>query len=280
MFDTKNIQENIHELFFIVAPRILLAIFLLILGSWLIKLFMRYVHSRFERRNVELSLRLFLSRIIKIVLYIMLILSIAGNLGIQTTSFLAVLGGAGLAIGLALQGSLSNFAGGVLILLFKPFRVGDYISSTSDASGTVENIDLLYTTLRTAEGTLVFAPNGPLANSVITNYSNLVERRAEYSINLALDSDTTKIRELILDLLHQDKRVLKKPAPEVLVNGLSNGAINLVVRYWSPKSSYWDAYHDLYEKVKMLFKDQQLVIPQYTIQALSPDDAGSNQSVR
>lgn len=275
MFDTKNIQENIHELFFIVAPRILLAFFLLLLGSWLIKLFMRYVHSRFEKRNVELSLRLFLSRIIKIVLYTVLILSVAGNLGIQTTSFLAVLGGAGLAIGLALQGSLSNFAGGVLVLLFKPFRVGDYISSTSDADGTVENIDLLYTTLRTAEGTLVFAPNGPLANSVITNYSNLVERRVEYSIDLSFESDTTQARKLILDLLHQDQRVLKKPAPEVLVNGIGNGAVRLVVRYWSPKSSYWAAYHDLYEKIKMLFKDHQLIIPQYTVQALPPDESES-----
>src|SRR5690606_37483801 len=127
MFDTKNIQENIHELFFIVAPRILLAFFLLLLGSWLIKLFMRYVHSRFEKRNVELSLRLFLSRIIKIVLYTVLILSVAGNLGIQTTSFLAVLGGAGLAIGLALQGSLSNFAGGVLGLVLSSVMLDDCI---------------------------------------------------------------------------------------------------------------------------------------------------------
>lgn len=278
MFDPKNIQETFHELFFIIAPRVLLAFVLLILGSWLIKLFMRYIHSRFEKRDVEPSLRLFLSRIIKIGLYIVLILSIAGNLGIQTTSFLAVLGGAGLAIGLALQGSLSNFAGGVLILLFKPFRIGDYISSTSEASGTVENIDLLYTTLRTAEGTLVFAPNGPLANSVITNYSNLVERRVEYSIDLSYDSDTRQIRDVILDLLRNDQRVLTKPAPEVLVNGISNGAVKLVIRYWSPKGNYWNAYHDIFEKIKTALKDNQVTIPQYTIQALPLDDSNLNGS--
>lgn len=278
MFDSKSIQEHIHELFFIIAPRILVALVLLILGSWLIKLFMRYIHSRFERRAVDVSLRLFLSRIIKITLYIVLVLAIAGNLGIKTTSFLAVLGGAGLAIGLALQGSLSNFAGGVLILLFKPFRVGDYIASTSDASGTVENIDLLYTTLRTAEGVLVFAPNGPLANSVITNYSDLVERRAEYSIDLSYDSDTRQIRDVILGLLKNDQRVLTKPAPEVLVNGISNGAVKLVIRYWSPKGSYWGAYHDIFEKIKTALKDNQVTIPQYTIQALPADDAGLNGS--
>lgn len=275
MFDSQNIQESIHNLFFIIAPRVLIAILLLILGTWLIRLFMRYIHSRFEKRDVEPSLRLFLSRIIKIGLYIVLVLSIAGNLGIQTTSFLAVLGGAGLAIGLALQGSLSNFAGGVLILLFKPFRVGDYISSTSDASGTVEYIDLLYTTLRTAEGTLVFAPNGPLANSVTTNYSNLIERRAEYSIDLSYESDTRQIRGVILELLENDQRVLAKPEPEVLVNGISNGAVKLVIRYWSPKGSYWDAYHDLFEKVKTILKDNQVTIPQYAIQALPLNEPDS-----
>lgn len=273
MFNVRNLEENIHELFFIIAPRILLAILLLIVGSWLIKLVMRYIHSRFERRNVELSLRFFLSRIIKITLYILLVLSVAGNLGIQTTSFLAILGGAGLAIGLALQGSLSNFAGGVLILLFKPFRVGDYISSTAEASGTVENIDLLYTTLKTAEGTRVFAPNGPLANSVITNYSNLVERRVEYSIDISYDSDTQQIRKSILSLLEEDQRVLKKPTPEVLINGIANGAIKLVIRYWSPKDTYWAAYHDIYEKVKLLLKDN-VTIPQYTVQMLPVDDSG------
>lgn len=271
MFDSNKIQESIHNLIFIVAPKTLLAIVLLVLGSWLIKLCMRYIHSRFEKQHVELSVRFFLSRIIKIALFIILILAVAGNLGIQTTSFLAVLGGAGLAIGLALQGSLSNFAGGVLILLFKPFRVGDYISSTSEASGTVENIDLLYTTLKTAEGTRVFAPNGPLANSVITNYSNLVERRAEYSLDLSYDSDTEQIRVLILDLLRNDQRVLSRPAPEILVNGIANGTVNIVIRYWSPKATYWDAYHDLYEKVKKILENNQVSFPQYTIQMLPVD---------
>ena len=276
MFELKNIQENIHELIFIVVPKVLLAIVLLVIGSWLIKVLMRYIHSRFEKRDVDISLRFFLSRIIKIILYIVLFLSVAGNLGIQTTSFLAILGGAGLAIGLALQGSLSNFAGGVLVLLFKPFRVGDYISSTSEASGTVENIDLLYTTLRTAEGTRVFAPNGPLANSVITNFSNLIERRVEYSIELAYDSDTALVRKLILRLLNDDQRVLKSPIPEVLVNGLANGAIKFIIRYWSPKAVYWDAYHDLYEQIKKVLEENQISFPLNTMQVLPSEGSGSN----
>ncbi|WP_257667504.1 mechanosensitive ion channel family protein [Parapedobacter tibetensis] len=232
-------------------PSIVLAIIILVLGSWSIRMIMKIIRRRFERRNVDLSLRDFVGSIIKFILYTMLILSAASMIGIRTTSFIAVLGAASLSIGLALQGSLANFAGGVLILLFRPFRVGDFVDSAGGASGMVERIDILYTTMRTADGIAVFAPNGPLANSVITNYSNITNRRAEYKISISNGSDIKRARGVILQALAADKRLLVAPAPEVRVAELTESSVNLLIRCWVEKQLYWDVYFDNLEKIKI-----------------------------
>ena len=242
-------------------PSILLAILLLVAGSWFIRLIMSLIRKRFERRNVDLSLRDFVGSIVKFALYTMLLLSVASMVGIQTTSFIAVLGAASLSIGLALQGSLSNFAGGVLILLFRPFRVGDYVSSESGAAGTVEKIDILYTTMRTAEGIAVFAPNGPLANSVITNYSSITKRRMEYKIGISYDSNIKQAREVALKVLLEDERILDLPMPEVVVADLAASSVNLFIRAWAPKDKYWEAYHDNFERIKLAFEAHDITIP-------------------
>lgn len=242
-------------------PGLILAIILLFVGSWFIRLILKLMHRRFERRNVDLSLRDFVVSIVKFILYAMLILTVASMVGIQTTSFVAVLGAASLSIGLALQGSLSNFAGGVLILLFRPFRVGDYVSSASGASGTVEKIDILYTTLRTAEGIAVFAPNGPLANSVITNYSSITKRRIEYKIGISYESNIKQAREVILAVLKADSRILGTPKPEVRVAELADSSVNLVIRAWTPKEVYWDAYYENFEQIKLAFDSHDITIP-------------------
>jgi len=253
--------DRIIEAILLKIPSILLAIFLLVAGTWLIRLILRIIRKRFERRNVDLSLRDFVSSIVKFTLYTMLIITVASMVGIQTTSFIAVLGAASLSIGLALQGSLSNFAGGVLILLFRPFRVGDYVSSVTGASGTVEKIDILYTTMRTAEGIAVFAPNGPLANSVITNYSSITKRRIEYQIGISYESNIKQAREVALQLLMSDERILDSPKPEVLVADLAASSVNLVIRAWAPKEKYWEVYHDNFERIKLAFDANDIAIP-------------------
>ena len=242
-------------------PSLILAIFLLFVGSWLIQLILKILRNRFERRNVDLSLRDFVASIIKIILYTMLLISVASMVGIQTTSFVAVLGAASLSIGLALQGSLSNFAGGVLILIFRPFRVGDYVSSAAGASGTVEKIDILYTTLRTSDGIAVFAPNGPLANSVITNYSSITKRRIEYKIPISYESNIKEARDVILSVLKEDNRILGTPNPQVRVEQLGESSINLVVWAWAPKDAYENAYYEDFEEIKTRFDAHNIVIP-------------------
>ncbi len=244
--------ERIFDAVLSRIPSMLLAIVILVLGSWLIRIILKIVRLRFERRNVDLSLRDFVGSIIKFILYAMLIISSASMMGIQTTSFIAVLGAASLSIGLALQGSLSNFAGGVLILLFRPFRVGDFISSsTGGASGTVEKIDILYTTMRTGDGIAIFAPNGPLANSVITNYSSITKRRLEYKIGISYDSNIKQAREVILKVLANDSRILHVPRPEVRIAELAENSVNVLIRAWAPKDKYWEAYYDNFENIKL-----------------------------
>ncbi len=253
--------ERIIESVLIKIPSILLAIVVLVVGSWLIRIILKIVHRRFERRNVDLSLRDFVSSIIKFILYAMLIISAASMMGIQTTSFIAVLGAASLSIGLALQGSLSNFAGGVLILLFRPFRVGDFVSSANGASGTVEKIDILYTTMRASDGIAVFAPNGPLANSVITNYSSITKRRIEYKIGISYESNIKQAREVILRVLTSDDRVLNVPRPEVRVAELADSSVNLLIRAWATKENYWETYYDNFENIKVALDANGISIP-------------------
>src|SRR5690606_23335694 len=167
--------------------------------------------------KIDISLAEFLTSIIRVLLYVLLFLSVASTLGIETTSFVTMLGAAGLAVGLALQGSLSNFAGGVLILLFKPFRVGHFISTSNSVSGTVLKIDILYTTLKAGNGTTIYAPNGPLANAVINNVSDKSTRQAEYKVGISYNANIDTARKIILSVLESDESIFKDPKPAVLV---------------------------------------------------------------
>lgn len=242
------------------VPSIILGILILILGIYVIRLIIKIVRNRFEKANVDLSLREFVVSILKFVLYPMLIISCASTMGIQTTSFLAVLSAASLAIGLSLQGSLSNFAGGVLLLLFKPFKIGDNITSGTGASGTVEKIDILYTTLRTGEGFMVFAPNGPLANTVITNLTNIKSRKVEYKLDLASASDIKKTRLVIMDALKNDSRILATPAPAVLVNQITGNATSILINFWTLKDDYASAFHENQEIIKEALDQHDIAI--------------------
>ena len=253
--------DRIFEAVLSHIPSLVLGVLVLVAGSWLIGLILRIMRKRFEQRSVDLSLRDFIASIVRFILYTMLLLSVASMVGIKTTSFVAVLGAVSLSIGLALQGSLSNFAGGVLILLFRPFRVGDYVSSASGAAGTVEKIDILYTTMRTSDGIALFAPNGPLANSVITNYSSITKRRLEYKIGIAYESNIKEARDVILNVLAEDYRLMNTPKPQVRVSELADRSVNLVIWAWAPKDQFWEAYYENFERIKLALDANNITIP-------------------
>lgn len=231
-------------------PAVLKAIMFLVIGLFVIRTVLKIVKSRFEKRNVDLSLRGFLLSIINFVLYTLLILSVAANLGFQTTAILGALSGLVLAAGLALQGSLSNFAGGVLILLFRPFEVGDYIENSAGTEGTVEKIDLLYTTLSNSQGIKVFSPNGALANSVIRNFSKITKRRIDFQIGISYSDNIKEVKEAIEKRLGEERRVLKDPKPEVFVKELAATGVVLTVRAWAAKENYGSLNFEIQDMLK------------------------------
>lgn len=242
-------------------PNFLMAIAILLVGLWLTKKLMNFLRSHFHRNNIDISLSEFLISLINVSLYILVIISSASMIGIPTTSFVAILTAASLAIGLALQGSLSNFAGGVLILLFKPFKVGHNISSSNNVSGTVLKIDILYTTLKAGNGTTIYAPNGPLANAVINNVSDNEIRQAEYKLNLSFDTPIDEARKVILAILENDELVLKEPKPAVLVGTLTDTGIVLLARSWIVNANFWPVYHGNYEKIIAALNANDMKLP-------------------
>lgn len=242
-------------------PKIGVGILILVIGSFIVKAILKGLGRRFEKRDMEKSLRGFLLSIIRVVLYVALILTAASTMGIETSSFLLMFTSAGLAIGLALQGSLSNFAGGVLILLFKPFKVGDYVSNTSGTEGTIDKIDLLYTTLTGPTGLKIFSPNGPLANSVITNYSDISSRRYDFVVGISYDTNIKTAQNVIQEALAKHKEVKQDPKPIIFVNSLADSSVNLNVRVWMDKANYWDTVFAIQQIVKNALDDANIEIP-------------------
>lgn len=271
----ENFENNIERWFDQViekVPSIFMGIFIIVFGIYFIRLANRIVQRRFERRNVDLSIRTFVASLIRFVLYVLLILTAANTMGIQTTSFIAALSAFGLAVGLALQGSLSNFAGGILILLFRPFEVGHYINSANGSSGTVERIDLLYTTLIDDEGLRVFSPNGTLANSVIKNYTEISSRRIQFSFLVSYDSNIKEAREIILDVCRSDSRILSKPAAKIYVGDLNDNGATLTVHAWTKRENYGDTKNEIAEKIQHLIDGKNIIFPQPSIKVLPGED--------
>ena len=258
---TELIIQNIIDRIIDFVPDLIKAILIFIVGILLIRVALKIVKRRFEARNISLSVRSFVISTLRFILYGLLILIIASNLGIKTTAILGALSGIVLAIGLSLQGSLSNFAGGILILLFRPFDVGDYIENNSGTDGTVEKIDLLYTSLRTSSGILVFSPNGTLANSVIRNYSKISTRRMEYIVGVRYEDNIKEVKDTILEVLQADTRILKDPQPAVFVSELGESSVNLTIRFWADKENYWEVHDENREKIKVALDKAGISIP-------------------
>jgi small conductance mechanosensitive channel len=240
--------------------RIILSLVALLIGLAVIKHFMKFVEKGFEKNNLDLSLRPFLMSLIKITLKIVLIISVASMMGAQMTSFIAILGSAGLAIGLALQGSLSNFAGGVLILLLKPFTVGDYIEAAG-YSGTVTEIQMFYTILTTPDNKKIIVPNSNMSNSGTVNYTANPTRRVDFVFGVGYESDILEVKETLKKIAMEDPLVLKEPEPQIVLGQHDASSINFYYRVWCNADDYWTIYFETMEKVKIAFDEKNISIP-------------------
>jgi small conductance mechanosensitive channel len=241
------------------GSRVLLAIITLGIGWWLINRLTVRLGRLLAVRSADLALQGFISSLANIALKVMLIVSVASMIGVETTSFVAAIGAAGLAIGLALQGSLANFAGGVLILLFRPFRIGDFIEAQG-ISGTVDTIQIFHTVLRTGDNKTVIVPNGNLSNGIITNYNRQPTRKVVFDVGVDYDADLQKAREILLSLAN-DPRVLADPAPVAVVSSLGDSSITLSLRVWVKTADYWDVLFMFNEKARDSLRASGIDIP-------------------
>ncbi|MFV3387403.1 mechanosensitive ion channel family protein [Pseudomonas sp. NY15364] len=241
------------------SGKLTLAVITLLIGWWLVSRLTSSIESMLAARKVDRALSSFIGSLVSIVLRILLLISVASMIGVETTSFIAMIGAAGLAIGLALQGSLANFAGGVLIMLFRPFRAGDWIEAQG-VSGSVDSIQIFHTTLKTGDNKVVIVPNGSLSNGHITNYSREPRRRADINIGIDYSSDIKKAREVLLEIA-QDPRVHVDPAPVVFVTGLGDSAVNLSLRVWVATGDFWPVTFAFTELAKERLTEAGIGIP-------------------
>ena len=241
---------------------ILIAIVIFGFGKILIQCLLKICNKFFDKANMEISVKKFLLSLIKTILFLILAITICGQLGIETTSFIAVIGSAGLALGLAFQGSLSNFAGGVLILLMKPFKVGDYISeSGTGREGTVQQIHICYTTLITPDNKKVVIPNGNLSNSSLTNASAFEKRRVDIEVGVSYSTDISEAKAEMENLANNHALILKEEEIFSFVSNLDSSQVTLGLRVWCLTSDYWTVKFDLTEGIKQRFDEKGIEIP-------------------
>ncbi|MCS3417305.1 mechanosensitive ion channel [Pseudomonas yamanorum] len=241
------------------GSRFLLALVTLAIGWWLINVLTHRVGRLLALRNADLALQHFITSLANIALKVMLVVNVASMIGVATTSFVAAIGAATLAIGLALQGSLANFAGGVLILLFRPFRIGDWIEAQG-TSGTVDSIQIFHTVLRTGDNKTVIIPNGSLSNGLITNTNRQPTRKVVFDVGVDYEADLQKAREVLLELA-KDPRVLADPAPAAVVSTLGDSSITVSLRVWTKTSDYWDVMFMFNELARDRLKGAGIDIP-------------------
>lgn len=242
------------------GPKVLGALLVLIAGFWIISWITRLTKKGLRKGKVDETLIPFMSSLVSWTLKALLIISVASMVGIATTSFIAVLGAAGLAIGLALQGTLGNFAGGVIILLFKPYRLGDLIEAQGYL-GVVEEIQIFVTKLRSPQNELIIIPNGAISNGSLKNYSDTGYRRIDCTIGIAYHEDVKKAREVLMDVMRKHEKVLKDPEPLVGVSELADSSVNLAVRPFVKPEDYWEVYFYVYEEGKAALDKAGITIP-------------------
>ena len=241
--------------------RILGAIIIYIIGKFIVNWANKLFAKMLNKRKVEPSIQSFLKSIINITLLVLLFLAVIGQLGIELTSFAALLASAGVAVGMALSGNLSNFAGGVIILVFRPYKVGDYIEASTGASGTVTDIQIFHTVLTTPDNRVVFAPNGAMSGAVVTNYSRKDIRRVDFSFGVEYGTDFKQAQTILMEIINKDTRILKEPAPFVEVGNLAESSVNITVRVWVKASDYWDVNFEMNKNVYATFNERGISFP-------------------
>ncbi|TPN84435.1 mechanosensitive ion channel family protein [Aquimarina algicola] len=241
-------------------PGLISAIIIFIIGIWVIKIISRLLRKFFQKKDYDETLEQFLYDLINIGLKVLLIILVITQLGVQTSSLVAILGAAGLAVGLALQGSLANFAGGVLILFFKPFKIGDFIEAQG-ISGTVKEISIFTTKVTTFGNQLAIIPNGKLSNDNIINYSVEGKRRDKIDIGISYSSDIYKAKKILSDLINNQESVLNDPPPEILVAELGESAVTLSIRYWANNEDFWSIHFYTIEEAKKRLESNDISIP-------------------
>lgn len=240
--------------------RLLTALIVLVIGLWIVGKISRAFGKMMQKREVDKSLQGFLRSLVSILLKVLVFITVLGMLGVQMTSFIAILGAAGLAVGLALSGTLQNFAGGVMILLFKPFKAGDFIDAQG-YMGTVAEIQIFNTILNTVDNKVIYIPNGGLATGSLTNFSQKETRRVDWTFGIGYGDSYQKARQLLFGLIEADKRILKDPAPFIALSNLNDSSVDIVVRAWVNAPDYWAVFFDMNEKVYETFAKEGLNIP-------------------
>lgn len=256
----EQILIKVQELAAVYGLKLIAAIAIFIIGRWAAKIVRRVIERLMEKSKMEATVSGFLGNITYFALLAFVIIAVLSQLGIQTTSFIAVLGAAGLAIGLALQGSLANFAAGFLMIIFRPFKVGDFIEGAG-VSGVVEEIQIFSTRLRTNDNKTIIVPNSKLSGDNIVNYSAKDTRRVDLVVGVSYGDDLAKVKSVLSEIIASDTRILSDPAPLVAVSALADSSVNLVVRVWVNSGDYWPVTFDTTEAVKLRFDAEGISIP-------------------
>lgn len=247
-YDFNTLKDIIIDGALTIGWKIIVALAIFYVGRWVIRRILRLLDKLYERKSVEVSIRGFLSNIVNVLLYVAVVLMIVQTIGVDTTSLVAMLASAGLAIGMALSGTLQNFAGGVMILLLKPYRVGDYIEAQGE-EGTVVNIGLFTTTLHTVDKRVIYIPNSSISTSVIDNYSTSATRRVDWTVKVEYGTEPEAVRKTLIDIMSADSRISKENKPVVFLTELADSSVIFSARAWVKNEDYWDVKFDLNEKI-------------------------------
>lgn len=260
-FNLEKILERLLDFGIDVGQRLIGAVLIYVIGRFIIKQLNKLLSKLLERRKLEISVQTFLKSLTSLLLNLILAFAIVAKLGVETTSFAAILASAGVAIGMALSGNLANFAGGLIILVFKPFKVGDYIDAQSGVSGTVQEIQIFHTILRMVDNRIIYVPNGSLSSNAITNYNKQETRRAEWVFGVEYGEDYEKVKNVLERLIEADPRILKDPAPFIGLSSLSASSVDIKVRAWAKTSDYWDVVFDFNKTVYATFNKEGIGFP-------------------
>ncbi len=259
--ELESVWQSFVEGSITLGGRIVGAMIILVIGKLIINWLNRLFAALLTKQRVEPSVQSFLKSTVNILLIVMLALAVIGKLGVEITGFAALLASAGVAIGMALSGNLQNFAGGLIILIFRPYKVGDYIDSDTGASGTVQEIQIFHTVLKTGDNKIVYAPNGNMSNSVVTNYSQQDTRRVDFTFSMEYGEDFDRVEQVLKDIIAADERILTAPEPFIRLGEMAASSVDITVRVWVKSTDYWAVHFDLKKAVYTTFTKLDISIP-------------------